>query len=147
MSLVSLASVEPLPVRFTRGAVEAGSFEEARLQGLEAYATADYDSAAAHFRVGLRRRPGDSEVTLYLGSAELLRDNAAAAIPLLETSARATALTIRTEALWQLVNAQLLLDHGEEALVRARELSGLGGPRRIEADSLIARIERARPSR
>jgi len=145
--LAPLARIEALPVRVTRESFEAGSFEEARALGLEAYQNATFDSAAAQLRVALDRNPGDPEVSLYLGSAELLLGNPAAAMPPLEVASRAKDAAIQEEALWQLANGWLLMNQGDDALATGRELGARGGVHAAEADSLVARTERALHSR
>jgi hypothetical protein len=142
-SLAPLASIRALPVRVTREAFEAGSFDEARALGLSAYQGAAYDSAASQLRIALDQKPGDPEVSLYLGSAELLRRNPGAAMPPLETASRAKDPAIQEEALWQLANAWLLANQGDDALAMGRELRARGGVHAIDADSLIGRVERA----
>ena len=142
-SLAPLASIGALPVRLTREAFEAGSFDEARTLGLAAYQGAAYESAASQLRIALDRRPGDPEVSLYLGSAELLRRNPGSAMPPLETASRAKDPAIQEEALWQLANAWLLANQGDDALAAGRELRARGGVHAIDADSLIGRVERA----
>ena len=145
--LADLARVEPLPVRFTRGATEAGSFEEARVLGLEAYEGAAYDSAREHFQAALARRPGDGEMSLYLGSAELMLGDHVAAMEPLQTASRAADPAMASEALWQLVNARLLAEQGAEALAAARDLKARDRTHLTEADSVMARIGRALSSR
>lgn len=144
-SIAGLARLDPLPVRLTRAPAEPG-FDEERVAGLEAYQAADYPAAIEHFRRALAVRPAHDETALYLGSAELMTRNATAAEATLAPLAeRAPDPVIRSEALWRLANARVLLEREADALATLRLLRDLGGERDTDAAALIAAIERARP--
>lgn len=143
--IAGLARLDPLPVRLTRAPVEPG-FEEDRVAGLEAYQAADYPAAIGHFRRALDARPAHDETALYLGSAELMtRDAAAAAATLEPLAQRAADPVVRSEALWRLANARVLLEREADALATLRVLRDLGGERGSEAAALIEAIESRRP--
>lgn len=143
--LAGLAVVEPLPVRLTRDAPTAGSFEEQRLLGLEAYASADYAAAEAGLRRALDLRPGDDEITVYLGSAVLLQGEPARAADLLRAPAQgATRSAFRDEAAWILANALLLDGAPAEARSTLEALAGREGHRQNGAQQLLERMQASR---
>jgi hypothetical protein len=142
VSVASLARLQPLPVRFTRAPVAPGGFEDHRMRGLEAYESGDYAGAAVSFRRALAEHE-DDETRIYLGSAELLRGNARAADSVLApVASQATDTALQAEALWQIVNARLLLERRSDALDALVRLRALESPHRIEADSLVRRLEK-----
>ena len=139
----SLARIEALPVRINRSAVEPGTFEAARLRGLELYRDADYAGARAALEEALALRPGDAEMLLYLGSAELLQGNpAGAAVHLATGVSRADTPALREELLWQLVQAHLAANNREDATATLEEVVALAGRRAGDAGRLLAEIRR-----
>ncbi len=143
--LADLAQVEPLPVRITRAVPEPDSFEDHRLQGLEAYSAGDYVGAGAHLADALELRPADAEMLLYLGSTFLLRGQPESAAEMLDGPAvAATDPVLRDEAAWQLANSLLLAGRGDEAERTLETLAGREGRRRTEAQALVEAL-RSRP--
>jgi anti-sigma factor RsiW len=140
-SIAALARIEPLPVSITRGPSEPGSFEESRMQGLEAYVEGDYAAAVRHLRRGLELQPANHEVRLYLGSAELLRGDPATAEPLLDAAASRAAEPVRSEALWALASARMRLEDRSGALDALRRLKLVPGRHAAATDTLIAELD------
>jgi tetratricopeptide (TPR) repeat protein len=145
-TLAALARLEPLPVHMTRSPADAGSFEESRLLGLEAYAGGAYEEAIPHFQRAALLRPEDDEIRLYLGSAALLARRLELAAEHLEPLAvRTTDPTRLAEALWQLANLQLLQQRADAALSTLQRLESLDGRHAAEARQQIEALRRAAP--
>lgn len=141
--LAALVHVEPLPVQITRGVPAAGSFEEARLEGLEAYRDGDYARAADACSEALVRKPGDAEMLLYRGSAELLTGRPGPAATDLEEGLRRTDLPpLREELFWQLASARLLLGDRSTATDALNHVIDLNGRRTGEARRLLDALGR-----
>jgi hypothetical protein len=141
--LSSLAAIDPLPRSFDPDVAAPGSYEVMRVEALESYRAAAYDSAAARFRDVIETRREIDEVRLYLGSTELLRGYPSAALPLLESvTIRSHDRELVAEALWQLANAWLLMEDREGALEALRRLQDLRSRRAAHADSLRDRLEK-----
>ncbi len=139
----ALASIEPLPVRISRSAVEPGTFEAARLRGLELYRDGDYAGARAALEEALGLKPGDAEMLLYLGSSESLAGNFAHAATHLEAAvATADAPALREEALWQLANARLALNDIPAAKLALVDVVELDRGRADHARELLGNIEK-----
>jgi Flp pilus assembly protein TadD len=138
-----LARIEPLPVRISRSVAEPGSFEAARVRGLEHYRDGDYDVAAAAFGDALTLKPGDAEILVYLGSTELLRGDDERAARYLEAGlAVAEAAPLREELLWQLANARLRAGNVAGAKQALSKVVELGRAHASEARQLLDSIER-----
>jgi hypothetical protein len=136
-----LATIEPVPVRLSRS-VPAGPFEEARLAGLDAYASGDWAGARASLAEAAHIDSENDEVLLYLGSAELLADHLGEARDhLLRSIRHASSDRVRDEAAWQLANLALLENRRAEA-VRWLEPLALGGHRAADASELMTRLRR-----
>jgi anti-sigma factor RsiW len=141
IDLSTIAVVEPLPVRITRDVPPSGSSEAARLLGLEAYSAGDWASARDALSSAAAMRPDDAEILLYLGSAELLDgDTAAAADPLLSAERLATGTRLREEASWQLANLALLAGRKDDATERLDQLAAGDGHRAGDAREMLARL-------
>ena len=139
------AIVEPLPVRTSRSIPESGSFEESRLLGLEAYASGNYESAAAQFGRALSIADGEAEVLLYLGSAELLeRDLESAVLHLSDAKEFAVDGPVHDEAAWQLANTFLLLGRLDEAERILETLAAGEGRRHEDSSNVLVAIDAAR---
>lgn len=139
----SLASIQPLPVRINRSVSETDSFETARLRGLEFYRDADYDGARVAFGDALVRKPGDSEMLLYLGSAESMSGDFAGAAAHLEEALRtAEAPALREELLWQLANVKLATNDVEAAKPALTEMISLGLGHSARARELLGGLEK-----
>jgi TolA-binding protein len=136
-----LAQIEPLPVHISRGAVTPGSFEALRRRGLELYRDGQYAGARDQLTRANEMQP-DAEVQLYLGSIELLLDNAEVAIPVFEMILDgAPRNAIRAEALWQLANVQLITGQTEHAGKILQELIALGEKRGNDARVLLENLQ------
>jgi tetratricopeptide (TPR) repeat protein len=141
--IVTLAVIEPLPVRLNRGEADSGQFHEARIRGLELYAGADYAGARDALQRAVELEPDNDEVNLYLGSAELLVGNESRAQPPLRTAARTTASPqVREEALWQLANAHLAAGERSEAVSVLREVVSQDRRHREQAERLLGELEK-----
>jgi tetratricopeptide (TPR) repeat protein len=138
--LSRVARIEPLPVRINRGVGEPDSFEVARIRGLELYAEGDYGAARQALRDAVRLQPQHVEVTVYLGSAELLLGNLAEATPLLQQASQATDPVVREEAIWQLANAELAAGRRQQAVSALRALAAGGRRHRADAAALLERL-------
>jgi anti-sigma factor RsiW len=144
--IAQLARIEPLPVRISRSAPEAGSFQQWRLSGLDAYAAGDYASARDALGRAAQLRPDDAETRLYFGSSALLDgdlETAAAELRLAAALAE-DAPALRDEAMWQAANVALAGGRPEEAERLLRDLSAELGPRADDARRLLA-VLRSRP--
>jgi hypothetical protein len=133
-----LARLERLPVRITRSAPAAGSFEEARLLGLEAYAAGEWSAAREFLGRAAGMEAGDAEILLYLGSAEALSGDPKRGAATLE---RAVGLAedpiVRDEASWQLANARIASGEAERVGDLLRDITSRGGRRRDDARALL----------
>jgi tetratricopeptide (TPR) repeat protein len=134
--------IEPLPVNISRGLVEEGTFDAARLRALVLYRDADYAGARAAFEEALALRDGDAEMLLYLGSTELLQGSPARAAAHLEAAAGApgAAPALREEALWQLAHAHLAADRRQDATATLEEVAALDGRHADNARRLLAEL-------
>lgn len=140
-STTGLARIEPLPVHATRSVVEAGSFEEQRLLGLEAYVARDWETAREAFGRAVEMRPEDPEMWLYLGSTALLLGDAATAMDELALAAElAGAPALRDEATWQLANAELAAGRPADAERHLRDLADDEDRRAADARALLSEI-------
>ena len=133
-----LARVEPLPVRVTRSVPEAGSFEEIRLLGLDAYAAGDFAAAREYLLRAVELEPDNGEMLLYLGSTELLEGQVEAAIDHLEKAReRSPDGAVKDEAAWQLANAALLDGRPEDAVRVLEKIGEFDGRRAEDARALL----------
>ncbi len=139
----ALARIEALPVSISRGASEPGTFEAARLRGLELYRDGNYAGARAALEAALGLEPGNAEILLYLGSTELLQGNPAdAARHLAAGTNRTETPALREELLWQLVHAHLAANKREEATSSLEEIIALDGRHADDAGRLLAEIRK-----
>ena len=135
--------IEPLPVNISRGAVEPGTFEAARLRALELYRDGNYTNARRAFDEALVLAPGDAEMLLYLGSAELIQGNpAGAALHLAAGANRAEEPPLREELLWQLAHAHLAAGKTGDATSALEQVVALEGRHADEARGLLAEIRK-----
>jgi tetratricopeptide (TPR) repeat protein len=140
--LAALARVEPLPVRITRAVPEPGSFEEARLMGLDSYAAGDYADARGHLARSLELEPNNGEMLLYLGSAELLLGELESAMEHFRAARdRSPDGVVRDEAAWQSANAALLGGRREEAVNLLEQLGNYDGSRGDDARALLEQLD------
>lgn len=103
-----LAEIRPVVVDLYEGDFEPGSYEAARLRGFRLYVDGRYAEAREALSGAADQRPGDAQVALALGSAQLLLGDSEAAVASLNAAARAAGSTaLREEALWQLTMARL----------------------------------------
>ncbi len=136
--VIALAVLEPLPVSVSRGSTVAA---DERTAGLDAYAGGDHVQAVELLESVLRSAPEDAEAALYLGSALMLSERTADAIPILEeAAARAPRGRAADELRWQL--AQACLASGERALARRalEDVVTAGGRHREAARRLLDRL-------
>lgn len=139
--VADLAVLEPLPVTTLRAAAE----DSALARGAELYREADYQRAVESLRAATSRQPGDAEVRLLLGSAELLAGfPREAAVTLREASRLAGAGELRAVCLWVLVNAYLRAGDREAALAALADLQRAPGSMAERAQALSEKLARAR---
>jgi hypothetical protein len=139
-----LARLEPIPVQLTRD-VPTGPFEQERVAGLERYSNSDWAGAREAFTRALQVQPGSEEIRLYLGSAELLDGEVAAAVDRLHGLAEDAAdPRIRVEARWQLANGLLLAGREPEAVELLEDLAAGEGRRAGPARELLERVRSER---
>jgi Flp pilus assembly protein TadD len=139
--MADLAVLEPVPVTTLRAATE----DSALARGAELYRDGDYRRAVEPLRAATSRRPGDAEVRLLLGSAELLAGSPReAAATLLEASRLAGSGELRAVCVWHLVNAYLRTSDREAALGGLADLQRAPGPIAARARALSEKLARAR---
>ena len=137
----ALASIEPLPVRISRSAVEPGTFEVNRhCAGSSSTATAITPARVPRSRKRSASSPA-TETLLYLGSSASLAGNFAHAATHLEAAvATADAPALREEALWQLANARLALNDIPAAKVGPVDVVELDRGRADHARELLGQV-------
>jgi hypothetical protein len=138
-----LARIEPIPVNITRSPVSPGSFEEARLIGLESYRDGDYGRAAERLDEAVDLRPDAAELYLYLGSAAMLDNDYEPATRYLQTCIeRAGNDALRDEAMWQLANAYLAGGDVNSARTTLQRIRDAGGARAGDSTRLLTRLSK-----
>lgn len=145
--LRELAVIEPIRAALPNVSSSPGAFEEARMKGLTAYKRADYDDAVERLATAHEIHKENSEVLLYLGSAELLRGESAKAVQYLRLSAEAAMRApLKHEAQWQLANAYLASAEADSAEAVLQRVIEEARARSAAATDLLARLRAAVPA-
>ncbi|MEZ4388183.1 MAG: hypothetical protein R3D98_11525 [Candidatus Krumholzibacteriia bacterium] len=114
-----LASVAPLPTMQVELRNATDQADTRFQEGMALYRTGDWTTAAAAFAAALAAaEPGWSrqhQAQLYAGSSRLLDGRARDALVLLEDAAGSPLPPIREQALWQVVQARLILGQTDQA--------------------------------
>jgi TolA-binding protein len=138
-ALAELARVPPAPyVPLTlRGGPDRRDFERA----MGPYLKQDYAGAAEGLRAVVGRRPADLEARFYLGVAELLAGDAAAAAVDLRAVAESQDETLRDHARFYLAKAALAGGRVAEARAALQPLAAGGSEYAARAKELVQKLD------